>query len=377
MWNWLKQVFNGKVNAKQTTSTQAQVSSKKMCLPISQSPIVSSASRRFQSRSLIDLWTQIEPISHKEYPFLDQSYSPASRMPAADFSPWLVTRLASDDWNSIVELLKYISSEYQLAGILKTFKDYNYTKFLSAGDDLLNELKAIAMLVYRIDWPGDDSSRTHLLSEIILHSLACHPFEIRPSAISHLITGGNKFVKQRNKEFKEIGQTRPLICTESVAKARVPKFGVVHTVLDRYPVTFRCCLSYSLERGSPVPNTIRPQMQGHYGLRQFGMSTEFNTQYLAECGLFEPPSETAVLANRLKKEDLVEIASTHGIDVAKSWKKERIVGLLMASESTHSTIAQVASRELIQVRPDLKEGFEEWKDSLSLLRDVAICLACV
>lgn len=153
--------------------------------------------------------------------------------------------------------------------------------------------------------------------------------------------------------------------------------GHVHRTFALYPVTFRCCIEYSVQRGSPLAGSIRLQMQGHYGLRQFGLSTELNTEYVRECGLFEAPSDIAALADRLKKEDLLEIAARHNVSVMKSWKKSRIVDEIVGVKATHASVTQAASREFVQVRSGLAGSFSEWRASVSGVRDAALCLACV
>ncbi len=126
-------------------------------------------------------------------------------MPAADYTSWIRERLDVTDWVSIKELLDFITYEHQQTAIEKTFQNYSYSSFLSTGAELLNELKAITILCYRIQWSGHEDSRTHLLSELILHSLVVHDFELRESSLEYLLKGTNRLIRRQNKEMKEYG----------------------------------------------------------------------------------------------------------------------------------------------------------------------------
>lgn len=339
--------------------------------------MMTSPLRSFRSSALQSLWSEIEPISNPQHPFLDRSYSPASNMPAADFSPWIADRYAAGDWNSIIELLLLISNEHETVGVIDRFKKINYAKFIDADTSLLNELMAIAILLYRIQWTGYKEGQIHLLSELFTHALTCRPFRIRADAMAHLIEGGNKYLRKRNLEFRESLEPRPLVTPESLRKTEIQSANDVQRCLAKYPITFRCCLAYSLERGSSVSGTIRLQMQGHYGLRQVGLSLEQNTQFIGNCGMFEPPSDVGALADSLKKDELLKIARQHNVAVTKSWKKGRIIAEIMMVSDSHQTIAQTASREIVQVRSEFKDAFSEWHQSIGAVEAAAICLANV
>lgn len=332
---------------------------------------------RIASTQLSFLWEQIKPISHKEFPFLDQLYSPGSLMPAADFSPWVSERLLANDWGPITELLGYICYDTLIPGLRKSFQSYSFSKFLSAEESLLSELKAIAVLSYRMPWSGQPSSRTHLISELYSHSLAAHPFAIHESVLPQLLSNGNSHITKENEVSLEYGGSkwRDLIQPEKLEDLKEFSPSSVGLVMAQFPVTFRACIAYSLYRGSRVPDTIKPQHQGHYGLRCFGLSSEQNQYFTEKCGLFSPPNDLAALANSLQKADLLTIGQSSGIKLMKSWKKDKMISILLSSEDAKHAIADEYPKHLMRFKNYYKSEFDLWRTHTKKLESLALCLS--
>jgi len=333
----------------------------------------------FKSDEVRALWEHVRPISHADYPFLDTEYSPSSLMPAADYTKWVIGRLREDDWESLKEFLNFITDEHQLTALEKTFRDYSFSEYIHGDDELLFELKAIAILCYRIPWMGRKDSQTHLISELYLHSLACHSFELLESALEYLQKGANNLIRRQNKENEEYESSfkRETVKISELRQKRIFSPSGVGQVFEQYPVTFRACIGYSLVRGSPVSGTIRPQLQGEYGLRQFGLSAHQNTEFIDATGVFTAPTDLSALAKRLQKKDLQEVGSEVGIEIVKSWKKDQMIDVLLESSAARSMISKRASRELIAVNEEQKKAFDQWSSDIADLKNVALCLATV
>lgn len=331
----------------------------------------------FKSDKVKALLEHVRPISHPEYPFLDTEYSPSSLMPAADYTKWVSSRLREDDWESLKEFLDFITYEHQLTALEKTFRDYSFSEYIHGDQELLLELKTIAILCYRIPWTGRKESQTHLLSELYLHALACHPFEIPESALEYLQRGANNLIRKQNKESEEYGISfkRETVKIAELRQNRVFTPSSIGLIFKEYPVTFRACIGYSLERGSPVSGTIRPQLQGEYGLRQFGLSGKENAEFIDATGVFTAPSDLAALAKRLQKKELQEIGSDANIELLKSWKKDKMIDLVLESSTGREMVAKRASKELIAVVEEKKEDFDSWCSDIASLKNIALCLA--
>lgn len=397
MIDWLKRIFQGKQQSAtpslfavtpplpKPTKPVQPCSSPSETEVIQQPPAASfsitfSASgpdkreANFRSHELAKLWQQVCSISHPDHPFLDPVYSPGSLMPVADFTQWIAERLSYGDWDSIAELLDFIATEHQITALRRTFQSYNFSRFIEADPSVLLELQAIAILIYRIQWSGHEDGRTSLLAELLGQSLACVQFAVREESIPHLLEGANKFIRRQNTEFKEVRPPEPLLKSVDLI-SNLPEISSVGKALGDYPVTFRSCISYSLYRGSPVPGTIRPQLQGDYGLRQFGLSGSQNSQWFAQCGIFEAPSDLSVLAGSFTKDELQEIAVSHGVEITKSWKKDRIIVTLMGSTSARAAIAAKAAEGIMQIRIDITPEFDAWSARLKAVKNIALCLA--
>jgi hypothetical protein len=331
----------------------------------------------FRSSAVATLYSEIASISHPDHPFLDKSYSPASYMPAADFTSWIATRRKRHDAAAIEELLGYLAYSTQAQAVTKTMAGFDPSRFIRGDGDLLDELWAVMFLGYRYVEMGQESNRTALLRQVFTHSLACWPFELVEDAIPYLIEGANKFIRKQNRAMKDVRSPEPDIDSAYLNALTVPPVSSFGEELRRYPVTFRAIIAYSIERGSPVIGCIRPQLGGHYGLRQFGLSAELNQRYFASSGSFHPPDDLRALASRMKKEELQEIATLSGILFRKSGKKDELVALLLANEQAKARVGKRGTAELVQLASESRPAFDAWQARVHGLDKIALCLACI
>lgn len=212
-------------------------------------------------------------------------------MPALDLSPWIAGRLRDGDSAAIDELLEYLSYPTHAQAVRKTMANFNLNRFIRGEDALLNELWAIYFLIYRYSESGHESNRILLLRELLTHSLASWPFELVDESLPHMLQGANAYIRKRNREMKDVRLPEALLDSEYLANLKVAQVSQVGEELRRFPVTFRAAISYSIERGSPDIGCIRPQLSGHYGLRQFGLSAELNRRDFTSAAFFSAPDD--------------------------------------------------------------------------------------
>jgi len=62
----------------------------------------------FKTSEVAQLYDEIQPWCHLEFPFLDPNYSPGSNMPAIDFTPYIASWLETGKESEIVELWTYL-----------------------------------------------------------------------------------------------------------------------------------------------------------------------------------------------------------------------------------------------------------------------------
>jgi hypothetical protein len=376
MIEWFRRIF----------SSDGHVPSARLHSPRTQQPIPSvralvtepnARQRAFTSPLVRQLWDENCDYSHPDYPFLHKTYSPSSNMPVADFTLWVADRLGENDWPSIRELLACFTFSQHLAAIERTFRSYDYGRFIEADRKLLLELQAIAILSYRIGWMGHEDTRTSLLRWLFQESLGCFQFSIRLEAMDRLLEGANKLIRRRNKQMKAVRASEPPLTPERLFVQPLAGVSEAGVMLRSYPPTFRSCITYSMKRGSYVIGTINPQLDGDYTLRQYGLSADNNRRFFLECGLFEPASNVRALADRLTKDELVEIGVTTGVAVLKSWRKDRLLDVLLSHGDALAKVKVRTAADLLQRRPETAEAFGTWRSRVLGAENVALCLACV
>jgi len=374
MFNWLRRILGSSTRMLSNDSTRSKAPLPLPKLKVTISIGTSSAKKaaEIQSHALRQLWIDVCTISHADYPFLNERYSPSSNMPCADFTLWIAARLAASDWTSIVELLEFIAFKNEIAAIRKTFQNFDFDRFIDADSDLLFRLKAVAILAYRIGWMGHENSRLLLLEEIYQHCLALYPFTVHPTAFPHLLSGANKLIRSRNREGLGFGGN--LLTEEQLTN--FPPISSVGATLRNFPPTFGACITLSLQRGTPISGTILLRLGGEYGLRQYGLSEEQNSKFAQQCGFFEPASDVRALSQSLTKEVFLEMATAHGIKAKKSWKKERLLDSLLKHDRARATLAARAPTGFVQYMPETRELFGSWRARVIAVQSVARCLAC-
>ncbi len=65
----------------------------------------------FKTNEVAQLYEEIRTWCHPDHPFLDRNYSPGSKMPAIDFTPYVTTWLTSGRENAITELWGFLTYE--------------------------------------------------------------------------------------------------------------------------------------------------------------------------------------------------------------------------------------------------------------------------
>lgn len=330
----------------------------------------------FRSPALRRLWTDVRGVSHAQFPFLDREYSPNSLIPATDYSSWVAERISEGDWNAIWELLGFISAPTEVDAIRQTLPSLNFGRFVQGQSALSNHLLAVAIVAYRVQDAQDGRNRLWLLHDLYAEILASHPFEVQPDAVEFLLEGGNKAIRRINREG--LGIKRLMLTADGLAGGNIPPVSKVGELLGSYPVTFPACIDYSMDRGARnVGSAFRPDPSGHYGLRQFGLCSEWTARYFAECGFFGPPTDVGAIAGRLNKEQLLAVASQAGVAAAKTWKKIQLTEALMDNPAARALLAARVPADLIEVRPVWADAFEAWRARVKALGGLALCLACI
>jgi hypothetical protein len=156
----------------------------------------------------------------------------------------------------------------------------------------------------------------------------------------------------------------------------LPEVSLAGETLRKFPPTFGACITLSMRRGTSIPGTIQPRFHGEYGLRQYGLSEKQNRDFFVKCDFFEPASDLHALSRSLTKDTLFEIAATGGVQITKSWKKERILSLLLENENARAAISALAATGFVQYKAVMNEPFNAWRARVIAVQPMARCLAC-
>ena len=96
MWSFFSNLIDGATNTS-TVETRQNIS-------VPNIPLRKTTSEK----PLELLWSKVANLSNAEHRFLHPTYSPSSRVPCADFTPFIIDRLRSHDIISIRQLMRAI-----------------------------------------------------------------------------------------------------------------------------------------------------------------------------------------------------------------------------------------------------------------------------
>jgi len=292
--------------------------------------------------SLNLLWEKVGYLSHPDYRFLHPTYSPSSRVPCADFTPFIVDRLRNHDVAPIRQLMRAVIAGNPGLGIGPQWIDeavdeiaaLDLTRYCQAGNpDFVLELKALFILGAkegggREFWLADEKPL------LFSFALCCH--DIRwLEGIDQLREKANRFIRKMRKDTP-FWEDYPLFRHSEI------KFPANATdaasILSKLPVLSRIQLLSFVERGAA------PLMHAtSYKMRSLGMNPLETAPSLLASGLCELTADLETVADVFSKSDLVSVMDEKAVPYRKSWKKQQMFEALAAHAP--SVISQVSERE--------------------------------
>lgn len=242
--------------------------------------------------ALEQLWSQVGGWSHPEYPFLDPRYSPGSLMPACDFTLWVRDRLVERDFDSVRELMAFISVGSE--AWRRQLESFFTWRVPGCFEQLIEaELRATMLLCYRYAY---------------LHG------------------------------FRHLGFDWPRFwCVVLATQKRENEFdGRMAAV----PPTTRLVVCDSAMRG--VGNGLRlVPWSLSYGDRCYGNNTEWNRSFTDWLGCFELPSTAMPFpVTMVNRDELRNLTESCGIILLKRTKKA-----MMEEAATHEALQEALWRE--------------------------------
>jgi hypothetical protein len=319
------------------------------------------------------LWSQIAHLSHVEYRFLHPVYSPGSRVPCADFTPFIIERLRSRDITSIQHLMRAIIAGNPGFGIGPEWIDESVNEIASldfgrycrcANPDFPLELKALFILGAK-----EGGGREFWLADkkpwLIALALCCHDIEWLDD-LEELRNKANHFICKMQK-IAPFWETYPLFDQSLVGTYSVNNSPVASKLLAM-PLLSRIHLLFFAEKGSGslMHSTT-------YEMRSLGVNPIESASILLSSGICEPASDHDAIAEVFSRKDLVAVLGERAIPYRKSWKKEQLFDVLSSHAS--ELLVQAAGREkTARVKPEylselrlLNSGVHKLQERIKLL----------
>ena len=164
--------------------------------------------RKSSSNSKKDeLYKSLGSNSHSKYPLLRKEYDVVSRMPAKDFTPWVIEQLKDNDYDSLFWfVLEFYhgndkSGKSELNRKLKKFLAKDYSTLLNIEKQAIYELQAFFILQNGIDdfnrefWISDEKQ-----SALLCKILSVYRFTINKAEFKPLVAKANRFLNKMKKE---------------------------------------------------------------------------------------------------------------------------------------------------------------------------------
>jgi hypothetical protein len=305
------------------------------------------------------LWLEIAHLSNPEYRFLHPTYSPNSRVPCADFTPFLVDRIRNHDEDSIRRLMRAVIAANPGLGIGPQWIDESVREILkidfshychSAHSAFFPELQALFILGAK-DGGGREFWLADETLQLFAYCLCCHNIEWG-EGMKELWERANRFIRRMRKDTP-FWQGYPLFEETTIEHASVNNLPIV-SELCNLPLLARLHLVAFVEGGG-----TSLMHSSTYKMRSLGLNPAQTAPILCASGICAPTCDQAALAGVLSKNDLMVLLEQRAIAYKKSWKKAQLLETLAAHAP--DLLEQAAERERVVC---IKDGCLEQLRSL-------------
>jgi hypothetical protein len=314
--------------------------------------------------------------SHPEFPLLRIGYSPGSRYPAADFTPWINEHILKHDFESIGYLFTELTAgspsspgfgtEYcRRLAIMLCNRDFQHEIKFSDEKGYL-DLRA-ALIPYHLHGSLDGFMLVNYHTSFLCRVISPYKFSIPNLDVK--IDRANKFIREMRKETKQKSAAwteQPLLKTndvEYILKSGHPGSSLTNILRD-------------LSIGSRLmflSTVMDGPAQGAWNVRPFGIDEVVASEEIANAGLGELIYDTELVLSMYRIEELLKVLSDH--QIKQGWKKKRIIKYMI--ENTPQIAASLCDgKKALVIKneyQDLAFPLLDWISSIKT--PVAIALA--
>lgn len=344
MWRFFSNLIDGASNTS-TVETRQNISVPNIPL------------RQITSEKPLDLlWSKVANLSNTEHRFLHPTYSPSSRVPCADFTPFIIDRLRSHDIISIRQLMRAIIAGNPGLGCgpewidepVNEISNIDINQYCRNKNlDFQLELKAIFILGTK-----EGSGREFWLADekplLFAFALCCHNTAWLDS-FDQLREKANRFIRKMRRKKKDDPYTFWDDCQlfHSISIDEPPiMVSQVKDILSGLPMLSRLHLLSFCDRGSA--SLMRSTT---YKLRNLGLNPIEVAPKLLASGICELTTDLEAVAEIFTKNDIISILDEKAIPYRKSWKKSQLLEVL--GSHAPDFITQVAEQEkIVRIKPE-------------------------
>ena len=267
--------------------------------------------------------------SHPQYPFLRDGYSPVSRYPAVDFTPWIAKKLAERRFQDIAFLLTQLTqanpgvgvgSEYWNSEALRICMINLRREIVFPDDKATLDLHA-ALFPYILHSPLNGlmlvDDRVGFLGRVI------SPYAFSVCRLEAKVNAANEFISKMKQDLRERATAwsdYPLFCLRSLSDVMQsnPPAPRLRAMLRGVTVGARQLFFGTLKDGPG---------QGHWIARPYGIDEEKGAMELVDLGLGEMRDDPFLILTTYRNDQL--LAALSGYPTKEGWKKKFIIKYIL------------------------------------------------
>lgn len=316
---------------------------------------------RFKTAGLNALWGEVGNLSHPDCPFLDRHYSPSTRMPVCDLTPYVTDFLMADDLESLTELWHYIGHTYES---LKLALMANLPGGLQLSDYANHELRASYLLTVRM---ANDNGAAFVGSKVVSTILSTRNVEVSGRLEDEL----NAFIYRELETLKKNGE--PEIDTDKTLEdtwsaLRQGTIGCENFsgIMKQVPPMVRISFANAIrDMQSPYRSFYNNRFHfgNGYGDRVYGCSEIIGREYAKSLGILNHPrvEETGVSA-KVTKDEIIRALNGNGIRSAKSSSRRHLLDLATNVPGLLQNLQDINDPDFLVIRPDSWDEARVWAD---------------
>lgn len=273
-----------------------------------------------------------------EYPFLHPTYSPSSRIPCVDFTPFIKDRLLANDIKSIISLMQGVIGANPGLGIgdvwigenIKNLLSLDFNKYINyENKEALIELKSIWILAEKSGggrefWITERESFTKYFSV----ALACQPFKVTDN-FSQLVKNANGFIKTMRKDVP-YWESFPLYQTNYPKENNIPskEFSLKYNSLT---LGGRLHL---FEAVSHISQSLTDS--SNYNLRSLGINSVDTIEEIISSQILLTEKSIVKISpfEYLTKNELIKLLDSKNIAYKKSWNKDKLLNAIIETDAS-------------------------------------------